>query len=250
MISTILLPTTSAFLEARPHIDQLIDSHTGSLVPIGRDVGLLRDYLYSTTQDTPQHALVMSGGEALGLIPRWTRRTNPRHVILGLGAFNGPLVIGRNRTLALLGLVRSFVADTSSWDVLLAAGDVRSGDLRRLETAARCEKLPVRTVPTAHGGVLVVPSSSALRARWHVSTASDDSLTKRWSLIEIGGVIAQPKSVLQDAIPVLRVVFDPSLDEESLSDIPTTEIPPSSEDSRAAHLPPATRPPLRVVRPS
>ena len=247
MLTPVRLPDTSAFLEARPYIDRLIESH---VVPLRcRGINELRDWLYETTEDTPQHVLMMSDGEPLGLVPRWARESDQKQLIIGLGRMDGPLVIGRNRTLALLGLVRTLQSEAAGWDVILAPGTSLAGDLRRLETAARCEKLPVRTIPVESSSVLVIPSPSGLRSRWTISASSDASLIKRWKLADIVGVSGEPEQVLQDAIPVLRVVFDPDPHEDALDEEAPekTQLPEGSRPSRRQL---ATRPPLRVIRPS
>lgn len=247
MLMPVRLPDTSAFLEARPLIERLIESH---VVPLRcRGVAELRQWLYESSDDTPQHMLMMSDGEPLGLVPRWSRKSAPKQLIIGLGRMDGPLVVGRNRTLALLGLVRSLRAEATDWEVILAPGTTVAGDLRRLETAARCERLPVRIVPVASSSVLVIPSPSGLRSRWTLSASSDASLLRRWNLTELIGTAAEPERLIQEAIPVLRVVFDPDPHNDP-SDMEGPERTLSQADSPATHRPLATRPPLRVVRPS
>lgn len=247
MLTPVRLQTPSSFLEARPYLDRLIESH---VVPLRcRSITELRQWLFESTDDIPQHMLMMSDGEPLGLVPRWTRKSDPKQIVIGLGRMDGPLVIGRNRTLALLGLVRTLMTEATAWDVALAPGTSLAGDLRRLETAARCEKLPVRTVAVESSSVLVLPSPSGLRTRWTVSASSDAALIRRWDLAELIGTMDEPEKILQDAIPVLRVVFDPDPHEDA-SDTEAPEKTLLPEGSRSSHRQLATRPPLRVVRPS
>lgn len=247
------LPTTSAFLEARPQIDALIESHATPLPCC--DVAELREWMYETIPDQADHTLVTSGGQSIGLVPRWKRESDPRQVVIGLGAFDGPVVIGRDRTLALLGFMRSLAAETAEWDVLLASGPDMSVDLRRLETACKCERYRTRMIPVGGSSVMAILSPNAFRARWFTSTASDQTLIDRWNLRQLIGVPSKPADMLTETIPTLRVVFDPSQQatdppRQSESKVIGSGKTPSPTGSPASRRPPATRPPLRVVRPS
>lgn len=245
MLTHKLLRSTSDFLEARPEIDELIEQHTKRLPFL--HIGELREWLFETTDGRPQHTLVYSAGEALGLVPRW-QRNGTRQLEVGLGRFDGPIVIGRNRTLALLGMVRTLVADAGSWDSFVAAGVVAEGDLRRLETAARCERLPCRTIPCNGFSVVAAPSPAAYRARWHLSTASDASLCNRWSLETLRNSDRSADDSLTSAIPVLRVVYSDESRPGPTEEVLEESLSPAG--SPAGRRLPATRPPLRVVRPS
>lgn len=247
MLTPVRLPDPSAFLEARPLIERLIESHVVPLRFRGADE--LRSWLYNRSEDTPQHMLMMSEGEPLGLIPRWSRKSDPGQLVIGLGKMDGPLVIGRNRTLALLGFVRSLQTESTRWDVVLAPGSSIVGDLRRLETAARCERLSNRLVNVDGSSVLIIPSPSGLRTRVTVSASSDASLVKRYDLASMVNHVNLDRSVTESAIPILRVVFDPDSNAHS-SDMATAETELSSAGSQSPRRPPSTRPPLRVVRPS
>ena len=240
MLSTVRIATPAAFLESGPDINRLLAEHRPRLSSDD-----LRRQLFDSPpgerseRDHPDHLLVISAGRAIGLVPRWRRHRDRRQFVLGLGAEGGPLVIGRNRTLTLLGLMRMLVASADQWDAVLACGSGVAGDLRRLETAARCERASVRMFEVRSASVLGVLSPASWRGWWNTRVAGEDSLAERWDLAAVAGVSERPRRAIpREVVPVLRVVAGP---EEA------ADTPPGS--TRRRRRPPTTKPRLRVVYP-
>ena len=242
MLSTVRIASPAAFLESAPDVDRLLEEHRPRM---SRDD--LRRSLFErppgdrSDRDHPDHLLVVSGGRAIGLVPRWRRHRDRRQFVLGLGGDGGPLVIGRNRTLTLLGLMRTLLAQSDEWDVILACGSGVAGDVRRLETAARCERAAVRHFEVRHAGVLAVLSPSTWRGWWNGRLAAEESLAAKWDLEAVAGVGESPRpSLPRDVVPVLRVIAGPEAEEDA----------PQPQDKRPPRRRPATRPMLRVVYPT
>ena len=240
MLSTVRITSPAMYLECRPDVERLLEEHRPRLSADDLRRQLFQRPAGPTERDHAEHVLVLSAGRAVGLVPCWRRHRDRRQCVLGLGASGGPLVVGRNRTLALLGLMRTFVAQADEWDVLLASGSGVAGDLRRLETAARCEKVDVRTVEVRNASVLAVMSPASWRAWWNSKLEGDAGLVGRWDLESVAAVNEGPRPAIpREVIPVLRVVSAPEAEED---------LPP--QDKRPPRRPPAKRPMLRVVRPS
>ena len=241
MLSTIRIATPAQFLESRPDVERLLAEHRPKL-----EIDTLRRMLFErppgerTSRDHADHLLVISGGRAIGLVPRWRRHRDRRQYVIGLGGGGGPIVVGRNRTLTLLGLMRTMIRDADEWDVLVACGSGVPGDLRRLETAARCERAIARPIEVSGSSTLAVLSPASWRAWWNSRVTNDAALVDRWDLAGVAGVSGGPKSAIpREVIPVLRVVSATDPEEEG-----------SPQDKRPSRRQPATRPMLRVVHPN